>query len=338
MTIELRQDGDKAEVDGTASKYGVPYSVGGVYTERVLPGAATQTLRSEPDVLFTANHDRARALARTPNTLRLWEDSVGLHYRATVDLNDSDARAVVSKIESGVLRESSFAFRMPKGGDEWNDDFTERTIKRFDLHRGDVSAVVFGASPTTTVSVTRAAEAIQERRALADAVSRTGWCGPVVNLAELRKKRPALAANDSNSLVDQLMLLVARYGGVRDDVTITIDDDDDEPCENCDGKGWVGDQNHICPVCGGSGIEPDDDDDDAPDEENGQRSRIAPNDGYVLRAQLSTISPVRGKQRSEAEWEAMERRFLAERRVERERVPLPSEADYLLTAYRSLLP
>jgi HK97 family phage prohead protease len=178
--LELRRESDgTVTVSGTASRYGVSYQVGH-FRETVLPGAGTATLATSPDVLFTAEHDRSRAIARTPQTLQLREDGDGLHYAARVGTaNDSDARSVVSKIERGVFVESSFAFRVPQGGDEWNDQRTERTIHQFDLDHGDVSVVPFGASSATSATVEWAlVGSLQERRALADTISRTGWCGP----------------------------------------------------------------------------------------------------------------------------------------------------------------
>lgn len=84
-------------------------------------------------MIFCGEHDRSRAVASTRGgTLTLREDRAGLHYRATVDLNDPDARSLVSKIERRVFTESSFAFRVPEGGDSWNSDFSERTITRVD--------------------------------------------------------------------------------------------------------------------------------------------------------------------------------------------------------------
>jgi HK97 family phage prohead protease len=215
--LELRRESDgTVTVSGTASRYGVRYEVGH-FQERVMPGAASETLASSPDVLFTAEHDRSKAIARTPQTLQLREDGEGLHYAARVDTaNDSDARSVVSKIERGVFVESSFAFRVPPGGDEWNSERDQRTIHAFDLDPGDVSVVPFGASPTTTATVQRAVESLQERRALADTISRTGWCGPWLTRAfDLRQA----------------------WGNQHGRSCPTCDGSGD--CPTCDGKGWV---------------------------------------------------------------------------------------------------
>jgi hypothetical protein len=41
----------------------------------------------------------------------------------------------------------SFRFMITAG--RWSDDFTTYTIQRFDIHRGDVSIVGYGANPHT---------------------------------------------------------------------------------------------------------------------------------------------------------------------------------------------
>ena len=176
-TPEVRKQGDgTATISGTACVFGAVYPVAGV-AEDVAAGAMSATLRRGPDVLLTPEHDRSRAVARTPRTLTLRQDDVGLHYTGTVDLADGDARSIVSKIENGVYTESSFAFRCER--DEWNSDYTRRTILQVSLDRGDVSVVPFGASPTTTATVERSfAGTFEQRRDVARAMSSTGWCGP----------------------------------------------------------------------------------------------------------------------------------------------------------------
>jgi HK97 family phage prohead protease len=128
MTVEYRLEQDNtAQAWGYASVWDRRYRVGHFH-ETVRRGAVRNTLANHPDIILTVEHDRTRALARTPRTLTVIGDDVGLKWDAGLDLNDSDARSAVSKLDRGVLAESSFAFRVPNGGDEWNSDYTERTI------------------------------------------------------------------------------------------------------------------------------------------------------------------------------------------------------------------
>jgi HK97 family phage prohead protease len=237
MTIELRTESDgTATISGTASLYNTWYRVGGRFEERILPGAATDTLGRNPHVVFVPEHDRSRAVARTPDTLTLAQDGRGLHYRAVVDLADPDARSIVSKIERKVFTESSFAFCVPEGGDSWSDDYTHRTIRAVDIDRGDVSCVPYGASPTTSVQVERAFANLTERRSMAQAISSTGWCGPFITRAF--EPRQVTAGYDN--------------------------DGDAEPCPTCRGSGMVGEgvNRRQCEGCRGTGVKSADDEDD----------------------------------------------------------------------------
>ncbi|MGO9972742.1 MAG: HK97 family phage prohead protease [Solirubrobacteraceae bacterium] len=234
--IELRKEGGTAVISGVASKTGVWYPVE-AFQERVAAGAFTATLRSAPDVLLTAEHDRSRAVARTPSTLSLKEDATGsLHYAGTVDLADGDARSIVSKVERGIYRESSFAFRVPEGGDSWSPDYSQRTVHRVDIDRGDVSVVPFGASPTTSASVQRAfAGSLDERRSIARTISGTGWCGPGLALRSAAYVPGGPSAEDDHA--------------------------GRAVCISCAGRGRDN-EGAACPDCGGTGYIDQDDDDD----------------------------------------------------------------------------
>ena len=181
--IEVRDEGGTGPIVLTsyASVFNSPYKIrGGAYhfTERVLPGAFTTTLAQRPDVVFRLEHS-GPPLARTTNgTLTLAQDAMGLRYEARLDRSDPDVQSLVPKVRSGAYSESSFAFRCIR--DSWSDDRSERSMIELDLDRGDVSAVTFGASPATGqhMTMSRAAEADMERRAWAEAISRSGHGGP----------------------------------------------------------------------------------------------------------------------------------------------------------------
>jgi len=138
--------------EGYASLFDVPYSVGG-FTETISRGSFRRTLKEEPDCVFRVEHE-GLPLARTerkdsdiPGTLRLEETSKGLLVNATFDPRDVDAQRLKLKMERGLVDQMSFAFRCTD--DDWNDELTDRKVKGVTLHGGDVSAVTFGASPST---------------------------------------------------------------------------------------------------------------------------------------------------------------------------------------------
>ena len=138
-------------VGGLASTYEEPYEMYdwfGPYTEVVRQGAAAQTLATSPLVEFTCNHGAGGGLpmAHTRNdTLALAELDAGLDYTAYVDPQRRDVADMLRALERGDLADASFRFRITAG--QWSPDYTEYSINAFDLERGDVSAVNFGANP-----------------------------------------------------------------------------------------------------------------------------------------------------------------------------------------------
>ena len=160
---DIIRDGKQLfHIHGQASVYDQlyeMYDVFGSYQEGVRGTAGAASLAGNPDVVFLANH-RGISMARTvASTLDLRETDGGLEYDAYVNAERQDVRDLVSAIRDGTITESSFAFMIEEG--TWNDDYTEYWIERYDINRGDVSAVNYGANPYTSV-------AARSREVLAD--------------------------------------------------------------------------------------------------------------------------------------------------------------------------
>jgi hypothetical protein len=224
MSVQIEVRSDEASGTVTLSSYAslfepVTYKIGGgkyAYTEKVKPGAFSATLAAQPDVVFRLEHSQLPLARTSAGNLRLTQDQRGLHYEAVLRLDDPDVRALIPKVQAGNLRESSFAFKVPEGGDAWNTSRTERTMHTLDLDRGDVSLVTFGASKETGRYTTLRSEgSAQERRAWAEMVSHSGWCGP--GAAEIRA---SWSNQHGRSCTD--------CGG-------------DGKCKSCDGQGWIPD-------------------------------------------------------------------------------------------------
>lgn len=149
--MELReQPNGTLRFTGYASVTETPYEMNdwlGDYTEVVRAGAFAKTLSEGADVPFKLNHD-GMTLARTKSgTMRLAEDSRGLHVEADLDPNNGQVRDIRSAMERGDLDEMSFAFRVTR--QEWSPDYTQRDITEVNMSKGDVSIVNYGANPHT---------------------------------------------------------------------------------------------------------------------------------------------------------------------------------------------
>ena len=154
--IDLRAKADSAdlEFDGYASVYErgyVMWDFFGPYTETVTAGAGADSLnRVDLDVPLVLQHMQLHRIARTTNgSLTLSEDDHGLHVLApNLDPEDRDVAFIAPKLRNGLIDEMSFAFRITEG--IWSPDFTEYRINSYDIHRGDVAIVGFGANPFTS--------------------------------------------------------------------------------------------------------------------------------------------------------------------------------------------
>jgi HK97 family phage prohead protease len=149
--MELReQSNGTLRFTGYASVTETPYEMQdflGDYTEVVRRGAFSKTLAEGADVPFKLNHD-GMTLARTKSgTMRLSEDSTGLHVEADLDPGNGQVRDIRSAMDRGDLDEMSFAFRVTR--QEWSPDWTQRDITEVNLNKGDVSIVNYGANPHT---------------------------------------------------------------------------------------------------------------------------------------------------------------------------------------------
>jgi HK97 family phage prohead protease len=150
---EAGEDAKGAHFNGLASAYEQPYEMYdffGPYTEIVTAGAGEVSLaRRDLDVPLVLSHDSLRRIARTSNgTLTLTETDDGLDVDApNLDMDDRDVAYIVPKIRAGLIDEMSFMFRIERG--HWSPDYTEYRIEEYDIHRGDVAIVGFGANPFT---------------------------------------------------------------------------------------------------------------------------------------------------------------------------------------------
>lgn len=127
--IELRAVGRK--LAGYAAVFGQDTRIAD-FTEVILPGAFSDTLRQGRDILALADHDQRAVLARTRSgTLRLSEDSRGLAFE--LDVPDTNAgRDILALAERGDIGGASFGFTLGKDGERWQGD--RRELRNIVLH------------------------------------------------------------------------------------------------------------------------------------------------------------------------------------------------------------
>ena len=156
-TFNLESKIETREVDGKERNvvvgYGSVYNsrsenLGGFY-EYISEGAFTDELINSSDVRALINHDPNLILARSKNgegTLKLNADAKGLKYEFEMP-DTSYARDLLINMKNNNLNQSSFAFTIPSGGDEWSSDDAGnniRTINKID-RLFDISVVTYPA-------------------------------------------------------------------------------------------------------------------------------------------------------------------------------------------------
>lgn len=150
IPAEIRADDNGIRVSGHAAVFNEETDIGGMFRERIAPGAFEAAI-AQDDVVFLINHD-GLPLARTRSgTLTLSEDERGLYMDTVLDPEDPDVRSIVGKMQRGDLDKMSFAF-IPQR-EEWDDtgDIPVRTIQQAQLF--DVSIVTTPAYEGTDIGL-----------------------------------------------------------------------------------------------------------------------------------------------------------------------------------------
>lgn len=165
LPVEVRTDeSGLIVVEGYAAVFDQPTDIAGEFTEVVAPGAFRNALTRRDDTEFLINHGGLPLARSTAGNLTMQEDERGLKIRATLDPTDPDVMRIVPKMRAGMLDQMSFAFRIPEGGQRWeqrDDGLDIRTIT--DVFLYDVSIVNRGAYPQTTIAL-RSLEAAKKER------------------------------------------------------------------------------------------------------------------------------------------------------------------------------
>jgi len=152
--IEVRQAPEGMSFEGYAAVFNSP-SEPLPFTETIAPGAFARSLKSRNNVFLLVNHDAARPLASTRSkTMTLEEDGRGLLVKATLP-DTTDGRDLAVLLGAGgnprVIDSMSFGFSVPRGGDKWNEDGSQRTLQQVRLH--ETSIVTFPAYQATSAAV-----------------------------------------------------------------------------------------------------------------------------------------------------------------------------------------
>lgn len=147
---QVEADGDTVKVSGYAAVFDQETDIGGMFREKIAPGAFKGALKRD-DVVFLINHD-GLPLARTRSgTLSLREDKHGLFIESELDTSDPDVQSIIPKMKRGDLDKMSFAFMPTRQEWDESEEIPLRTITEAALY--DVSIVTSPAYEGTDIGL-----------------------------------------------------------------------------------------------------------------------------------------------------------------------------------------
>lgn len=177
IKVEVRAVGEgedqKRKIVGYAVKWDqLSDPIWGYFQERFRKGAFANYLsRSDADVVASWQHNLAEILGRTPGTLTIEEDDIGLRYEIDPP---SWADKHIETIERGDVTGSSFIFRALKSEwDETNPEMEIRTVIEAELI--EVSPVTFPAYPQSEAGVRSAKDVYQDYKKLKEQDHKREW-------------------------------------------------------------------------------------------------------------------------------------------------------------------
>ena len=136
----------------------------GGFREVIAPGAFDSVLEDDVRALF--NHDPNFVLGRSASgTVRLSVDESGLRYEIDPPDTQTIRDLVLAPMARGDISQSSFAFRIARDGDQWDEDedgVIVRTVTRVQ-RLYDVSPVTYPAYVDASAA-TRSLKAWKEAR------------------------------------------------------------------------------------------------------------------------------------------------------------------------------
>jgi len=159
--FEIRETSEGMTFEGYAAMFDSP-SQPLPFTEKIAPGAFSRSLKSRNDIKLLWNHSSGEVLGSTrAGTLKLSEDDRGLRVWAMLP-NTTTGRDASELIRRGDVDAMSFGFSVPRDGDSWSENGSERTLNEVRLH--EVSIVAFPAyTATAGTTAVRGLERLAER-------------------------------------------------------------------------------------------------------------------------------------------------------------------------------
>lgn len=155
--VKSEDNSKPTKLTGYAAVFNTPTDLG-YFTEVIMPGAFTRTLKEGADVRALFNHNPDVVLGRSKDggktgTLSLAEDANGLNFEVQMPATQNAADLMIS-VDRGDIDQCSFGFMVRE--QNWNsttdaDGNVTEVREILDVDLIDVSVVTYPAYPTTSV-------------------------------------------------------------------------------------------------------------------------------------------------------------------------------------------
>lgn len=159
---------DKPTIGGYAAVFNSQSQDLGDFVEVLDPNAFTACLATKPDIRCRYQHNDMCVLGRTPKTLRVWADSIGVQFECDISPDSSSAMDVYLSIQRGDVSQMSFGMFVEEDSWATNETGMVRTITR---------ATIFEVSPVSDAAYTAT-----------KVTPRALWPDGIPETIELRKK------------------------------------------------------------------------------------------------------------------------------------------------------
>lgn len=203
--VQVRAADGGRRIGGYAAKFNTLSQNLGGFVERIDPGFFSKSEGDGwPGAMARYNHGELLATTAA-ESLRLLVDGTGLDYEADM-LTDSVSERVLQLVTRGDVRQSSFAFYLAPGGDDWSlteNGFPMRTLlagKLVDVAPVDQPAYLDTSTGLRSLAEKRGAELSE----VTDLAERN-------ELASLLKAPPVVVDLGALSLRERMRLSAEKY-------------------------------------------------------------------------------------------------------------------------------
>ncbi|MGN5893796.1 HK97 family phage prohead protease [Staphylococcus simulans] len=149
--IQTNQRDGEMVLEGTPIVFNKPALIKtptGTYTEVIKRGALDGLKLNDTRLLVSHDYNRL-PLAKTPKTMEVWTDDIGMHMRAVLP-DTEEARSVYTAVKRGDMTGMSFGFTCDNQGFDYDVETRTRTINKINKVL-EFSVVNFPAYSETSV-------------------------------------------------------------------------------------------------------------------------------------------------------------------------------------------